>query len=370
MNGGVPQSNNNLINGKMNYPCQNTTLPCTANAGISKFRFKSGKKHLLRLINTSAEGIQKFSIDGHTMSVVANDFVPIVPYSTDVITLGVGQRSDVIVQAKTQRTGAYFMRANLKQCSFTDGVSPEAVAGIYYDLQSSSTLPTTTSSVSSDEMNRCTNDDLSKTQAWCATKPDPKPPTTETVEISFGTNGTNFVWKMNGQSFRGDYNDPALLAVGAGNMTFEKEWNVFNFGSNSSVRVILKNEFAFGAHPMHLHGHNFHVLAQGTGDWDGTVTNPGNTQMRDVQLLPSGVSNSDGTITPGYTVLQWQQDNPAVWPFHCHIAWHVSAGLYINVLERPDDIQKLKFPDSASGTCRTWGAYTGTHIPDQIDSGL
>ncbi|KAK8203149.1 hypothetical protein M8818_005374 [Zalaria obscura] len=43
-NAGAPTSNNNLINGKMNYPCENTTLPCTPNAGISKFSFTSGKK--------------------------------------------------------------------------------------------------------------------------------------------------------------------------------------------------------------------------------------------------------------------------------------------------------------------------------------
>jgi FtsP/CotA-like multicopper oxidase with cupredoxin domain len=97
MNGAVPLSNNNLINGKMNYPCQNTTFVCTPNAGISKFSFTSGKKYLLRLINTSAEGIQKFTIDGHNFTVIANDFVHINPYETNVITLGVGQRSDVIV---------------------------------------------------------------------------------------------------------------------------------------------------------------------------------------------------------------------------------------------------------------------------------
>lgn len=97
MNGLVPLSNNVLINGKMNYPCENTTFVCTPNAGISKFAFKSGKKHLLRLINPSAEAIMKFTIDGHNLKVIANDFVPIDPYETNVVTLGVGQRSDVIV---------------------------------------------------------------------------------------------------------------------------------------------------------------------------------------------------------------------------------------------------------------------------------
>jgi hypothetical protein len=55
MNNTIPLSNNALINGKMNYPCANTTLECTPNAGVSKFQFKAGKKYRLRLINTSAE---------------------------------------------------------------------------------------------------------------------------------------------------------------------------------------------------------------------------------------------------------------------------------------------------------------------------
>lgn len=97
MHGNFPPSNNNLINGKMNYPCENTTLPCTPNAGISKFQFTSGKKHLVRIVNTGAEGIQKFSIDNHTLTVVANDFIPVVPYTTNVVTVAVGQRTDVIV---------------------------------------------------------------------------------------------------------------------------------------------------------------------------------------------------------------------------------------------------------------------------------
>ena len=45
--------------------------------------------------------------------------------------------------------------------------------------------------------------------------------------------------------------------------------------------------------------------------WDGVITNPQNPQRRDVQMLLPGE----------YIVVQWNQDNPGVWPFHCHIAW-------------------------------------------------
>ena len=89
-----PASDNNLINGKMNFACGNstgnsTTGTCVNNAGLSKFNFTSGKKHRLRLMNTGIAAIQKFSIDNHKMTIIANDFIPIVPYEATIVTLGV-----------------------------------------------------------------------------------------------------------------------------------------------------------------------------------------------------------------------------------------------------------------------------------------
>ncbi|KAE9992041.1 hypothetical protein EG327_010340 [Venturia inaequalis] len=55
-----PWSDNNLIQGKGNYPCAITTQYCVAGAGIAKFFFKTGKKYRLRLINTGSDGLQKF----------------------------------------------------------------------------------------------------------------------------------------------------------------------------------------------------------------------------------------------------------------------------------------------------------------------
>lgn len=88
---GPPFSDNNLINGKMDYDCTLITngQQCTPNAGISKFKFTAGKTHRLRLINAGAEGLQRFTIDNHTMTVIANDFVPVKKYQTNVVTLGV-----------------------------------------------------------------------------------------------------------------------------------------------------------------------------------------------------------------------------------------------------------------------------------------
>lgn len=263
LNGVIPPSNNNLINGKMNYPCTNTTLPCTPNAGISKFTVQKGKKYRLRLINTSAEGMQKFTVDGHNLTIIANDFIPIQPYSTNVVTLGVGQRSDVILEANMGSSDAFWIRSELGNlgtgCSFTDGVSTQAVAALYYENANTAQVPTTSTSMTAAQIADCGNDPLSITQPFCAMTPPATPAVTETVTISFGSNGTSFLWFMNNQTFRGDYNDPVLLDVRDKKMNFKPEYNVFNFGTNSSIRLIVRNDFQFGAHPMHLHGHDYEV---------------------------------------------------------------------------------------------------------------
>ena len=95
----IPMSDNNLINGKNSFDCATTNLTCTPNAPMAVFRFQAGKTYRIRLINPSSAAVQKFTIDGHMFTVIANDFVEIEPYETDHITLAVGQRSDILVKA-------------------------------------------------------------------------------------------------------------------------------------------------------------------------------------------------------------------------------------------------------------------------------
>ncbi|USW51556.1 Putative multicopper oxidase, type 1, multicopper oxidase, copper-binding, cupredoxin [Septoria linicola] len=369
-----PLSNNNLINGKMNYPCANATAgyKCTPNAGVSKFHFESGKTYRLRLINAGAEGLQKFSIDGHRLTVFANDFVPIVPYDTDVVTLGVGQRADVVVEAIGKPTDAVWMRATLGPtfaeggCSLIDGVSPTAVAAIYYEKSNSTAVPTTKTDVSLDSIKACHNDALTQTVPYYPI-PLQRPTTVQNIDITFQSNGTHNLFYMNNSTFRANYNDPVLLDAKLGNNEYPAEYNVFNFGSSKVIRLVLYNHAQTGSHPMHLHGHNAFILAEGFGKWDGSITNAHNPQRRDVHLLQNAASATE----PSYLVIQIDADNPGVWPFHCHIAWHVSGGLYINILERPDDIKKdMEIPGIMAQTCRDWSAYTGRDVVEQIDSGL
>lgn len=359
------------------YPCVNATadgLSCTPNAGFAKFSVESGKTYRLRIINSGAEGLQKFSIDGAKLTVIANDFVPVKPYLTDVVTLGVGQRSDVLYKATGKPTDAVWMRSTLGDsnttCTLNDGVSPEAVAAIYYENADTSSIPKTTSSVPHSKIANCLNDNLARTTPFYPLTPG-KPETTERIRVTLKSNGTHNLFYMNNSTFRANYNDPVLLDAKLGHTTFPEEYNVHNFGESNSIRLVLENHAVTSAHPMHLHGHNMYVLAWGVGEWDGTITNPQNPQRRDVVLLPNAIEGTKTSeIKPGYAVIQIDADNPGVWPLHCHIAWHVSQGLYISVMEKPQEIQKIDIPKPMAQTCRDWAKWTNTDIPDEIDSGL
>ena len=57
------------------------------------------QRYLLRVINTSFQTSFIFSIDNHWLQVVSTDFVPIEPYFTTSIVIGIGQRYNVIVEA-------------------------------------------------------------------------------------------------------------------------------------------------------------------------------------------------------------------------------------------------------------------------------
>jgi len=88
--GDVTRYNNNIT----------ATLPIPQTYNITFERpISRPKRYLLRIINTSFEATFVFSIDNHNLTVVESDFVPIRPYVTNSILVGIGQRYHVIVEA-------------------------------------------------------------------------------------------------------------------------------------------------------------------------------------------------------------------------------------------------------------------------------
>ena len=62
----------------------------------------------------------------------------------------------------------------------------------------------------------------------------------------------------------------------------------------------------------------------------------------------------------GYLVLALRADNPGAWLVHCHIAWHASSGLAVQILEREPAINISR--ESMAGVrrvCDQWNDWYG-----------
>ncbi|KAL1872857.1 hypothetical protein Plec18167_006507 [Paecilomyces lecythidis] len=105
---------------------------------------------------------------------------------------------------------------------------------------------------------------------------------------------------------------------------------------------LIVNNLDEGPHPFHLHGHNFYVLFIHKASIGWGSYNPFQDAFPPGLSLPS--ASSDPEYTPydltrailrdtvqipsrGYAVLRFRADNPGVWLFHCHIAWHLASGM-------------------------------------------
>lgn len=365
-----PHADSNLIQGKGYYPCADVTDGAACgNAGLAEFQFTSGKKHKLRLINAGGELFTTFSIDNHTMTIVANDFVPVEPYEATYVTLGVGQRTDIIVEATGSPGEAYWMRSFNGICGDprTNTFDEDGMAVIFYEGANTIVLPDSAAWATPNNT-LCQNTPLALTTPIYQI-PAADPDVIVTINMTTAENSTGTtLWYMNGVAYEGDYNSPVLLSALNGFEEFPIERNVFNLGSSNTVRLVFYNTNASG-HPLHIHGHNFQVLAEGFGPWNGSVTNPSNPQRRDVQQNWGGASVVPGVDT-AYTVFQWTQDNPGVWPFHCHIAWHLSAGMNILLGEKLEDVATMTPPQSVTDNCNAWGTYTNGIVVDQLDDGM
>jgi iron transport multicopper oxidase len=122
-----------------------------------------------------------------------------------------------------------------------------------------------------------------------------------------------------------------------------------------SAICLLHRSHAFYSH---LHGHKFAVMHM---SWDVASNDPTlnppfqdnltNPLWRDTIRIPPG-----GSVT-----LRIRTDNPGTWFFHCHIEWHLEAGLAFTFFEAPTLAQQLlKPPQSMYDQCATQGIpYTG-----------
>lgn len=206
--------------------------------------------------------------------------------------------------------------------------------------------------------------------------------------------------------FRVNFSDPTLLALDrldqlvdqphldivTYNDTVDESWVWIIITAPDKVPTSGGKTFFPAAHPMHLHGHDFALLRQSGKNFydDDEIGHKGegrnltadklncknemlkcdNPPRRDVVLLPA----------TGYVVIAFKADNPGtftlsslvllhgllaksciigVWIIHCHIAFHASSGLAMQIVENKDRIPDVIKEDKPKieEACRKWNAW-------------
>ncbi|OOQ83552.1 Laccase-1 [Penicillium brasilianum] len=346
--GGPPTAPNGLINGTNTWGTKGSRFSTT---------FEAGKRYRMRLVNAAADQHFRFMIDGHQLEVIATDFVPIVPYNTKNLSIGMGQRYDVIVTAKRLTSGNFWLRAIPQTaCSETD--TTDKVKGIIRYDNSSTADPTTSAYSYTDS---CADEEPSNLVPYLPINASGTYAYSkeETVEVQVTDNA--LLWLMNKTSFHTEWEYPSLLQISEGNRTWLDKQRVIHLpGADEWVYMVIHSPFAQD-HPIHLHGHDFWVLGSGYGNFDSSMTNGltlVNAPRRDVVMLPAS----------GYVVIAIKTTNPGVWLMHCHIAWHTSEGFAVQILERITDITFDH--DSLNSTCANWKSYVAAKDVNQYDSGV
>ncbi|XP_066333870.1 laccase-15-like [Miscanthus floridulus] len=92
----------------------------------------------------------------------------------------------------------------------------------------------------------------------------------------------------------------------------------------AAVEVVFQNTAVMQSdyNPMHLHGHDMFVVAQGHGDFDAARDVPAR-----YNLVDPPVRNTVLVPSLGWAAVRFVADNPGVWYLHCHYEFHVAVGM-------------------------------------------
>ncbi|KAL6616382.1 hypothetical protein ACP70R_038652 [Stipagrostis hirtigluma subsp. patula] len=332
------------INGKTGqlYQCANETFTVDV---------APNTRVLLRVINAGLNSHLFFKVAGHNFTVVAVDAGYTSNLNTDTLVLAPGQTVDALVTTSAA-PGSYYLAVQAY-----DTLSPSTMAASdattasailrYNGTPASATPAMPTMPASSDSATaNAFYFGLRGLAAPGAPAVPSKVDVSMTVELGLGQmpcdpsqtrcNGSAASAAMNGVSFRlpaqssllgaqvtgtpgvytADFPDgppPSGTAMAVGTKVRKLKYN-------SVVEIVLQNPTAVPTenHPIHLHGFNFFVLAQGIGNFTpGVGYNLVDPVVRNTIAVPGG----------GWAVIRFVANNPGMWFFHCHLDPHVPMGL-------------------------------------------
>jgi FtsP/CotA-like multicopper oxidase with cupredoxin domain len=250
------------------------------------------------------------------------------------------------------------------------------------------------------------------------------------VGITLDANN-HYHWTLNGTSMQLDWANPTLLRTIASTPDHDSANNshshshprtdtdaVIDLPDTDSWTLIIIETTLAAPHPVHLHGHDFLIIAQGQGPYRdqyrppadaGFSSTPSRALNLDLDLDLASTKTKTQTQTPtqtpdvgvgvggggaitflsgsfpkrdtallpasGHLVIAFKTDNPGAWLLHCHIGWHFEQGFGVQFVEREDEVRRLfegqwrELGELMGKRCGRWEKYWGKY-GDENGSGV
>jgi FtsP/CotA-like multicopper oxidase with cupredoxin domain len=235
-----------------------------------------GREVLLRVINSSAMSAYHLDLGALSGKLIAVDGFRIHPLAAHRFPIAVAQRLDIRIAIPRAPT-AHPVLAILEGERRQTGVILLAGHAPVIRVPESTLMPSPALTLDLERRLR-------------AAKPLEPRKADRIHEIDLTGNMQGYIWSINGVAWNKDV-PPLPISKG------------------ERVELVLKNKTGM-PHPMHLHGHEFQVVEINGKRFHGAV--------RDTVL-----------VTPGArVVIAFDANNPGWWAFHCHLLYHLDAGMF------------------------------------------
>ncbi|KAH9168155.1 laccase [Lactarius sanguifluus] len=339
----VPVSDSTLINGKGRYPGG-------PSVSLAVVNIVQGKRYRLRLVSISCEPAFYFSIDGHPLKIIEVDSVNHQPLLVDSLQIFAGQRYSVVLNAD-QPIDNYWIRAvpNVGASQNFTGLTNLAILRYRDAPLTDPSDPTKDIPASVRPLKETDLHPLDPTPV----PGNPVPGGADiNINLAVSIDFSTFKFLVNNVSFESP-DVPVLLQIlnGAPPSQLLPKGSVYPVGGrdgeSASVEVSIPAGALGGPHPIHLHGHAFHVV-RSAGNSTYNFDNP---VIRDV--VSTGDIGDNDNVT-----IRFVTDNPGPWFLHCHIDWHFENGFAVVFAEDVPEVETTVEPPEAWGDlCVAYNDY-------------
>lgn len=243
------------------------------------FRVEQSGRLLLRIINGAAMSAFHVDLGRLSAKLVAVDGQDILPLTGKRFPIAQAQRLDLLIDLPQENRAwpiLFILEGERRQTGVVLAPSAASIERLPEDATNASEAITL-------------DFESDLRAAWPLT---PRAPDRR-IPIALTGNMTDYVWTIN-------------------DVVWAPSTPPLPVRQGERVEIAMTNKTMM-SHPMHLHGHRFQVVEINGASVSGA--------LRDTVLVPPR----------SRVAIAFDADNPGLWAFHCHSAYHMHAGMFATI---------------------------------------